>query len=1063
MDTKNKVFGKFMLVLVMISVLLTLGAFPVNSTANEVNKIDSPPSPAVNPTPSPSDPRGQPVTSSQTLSISGAPGYCSSVGGSINFESISSVTLTPNPDGTMKLVVQVYIANPTGCTAGEPCPEYDTSPEYVNVWIDWDGDKNWDTSEKVMDKALTGYMAINYYGTMTAISQFSPPSSVTSEPTWLRANLGWNHDPNDPCEYSWEWGNVVDQQVHLAAPEINDITVEGCKWSLPIWPYTCVIGTPGRNPQTGSKVRLEADIEVPAGYEVTKCSWTGDLTPGEGKPNNNCLYEYTPNTGAGPAVNTYGEKNVTLTIAYRHKDSGTTGQASREHTYKVFFEKTGDDDGDSIPNWVEYWGDDGAVPAMNDSDVYYNPSLSGFGRFTPSNGHIEYGPSAAGSESQYTIPSAPNCPGASLGGGSGIDEVALTIAHEKRHKEIWSNWQPGGIWVGWTDSDEGKPSASYDDDLPDDYEINVTHTATDTVDSCNLGSWPGWGSYKYYGDNEFQARLAEIGVTGIAYRDWANPGKQTNPPFVAVEQVQVQASEPTARTGPASPNASYSANITLVTDMAELTGSYSDAGVDTDSDGLYDNLRLSAGVQVTDTATYNLVAWLENSVGTGIAWASTQMTLSPGIHTVNLYFDGLTIRASGIDGPYSVARVELRAADDELLFDADDNAHTTAAYSHTNFDSPDAAFTGSFNDMGIDTNSDSLYDFLRVNMGLDVAEAGSYTIIGELENSDSIAVARTTASLSTGRQTVQLDFDGQLIFQHRQDGPYHLKALRVEDSSGNRVDFRYDAYTTGAYAYSQFQHGGTTINTTSYSDQGLDMNGDGNYDYLRIEFQVQAIQEGNHRVLAVLKDSQGRMIANVVQNLDLLAGPNTISLDFPGSAINRQGINGPYQVASVALLDENGAIVDYQQLAHITQAYSYTDFSPQLVSLAGNYQDYGRDTDNNGLYNYLDIDISVIPGDSGVIVAQGRLVDSTGQTIEWAESNTEMTAGTVQTITLSFTGNLIFANRKNGPFEIRNLIVYHTGDPGQSVSVAKAHSTAAYSYLDFEGASRVYLPIVLRR
>lgn len=69
-------------------------------------------------------------------SVSGAvaaPGYCSSSGGGTSYESINSVSLAPNPGGTMKLTVQVIIANPDGCSAGEPCGTYDSSPEYCQL------------------------------------------------------------------------------------------------------------------------------------------------------------------------------------------------------------------------------------------------------------------------------------------------------------------------------------------------------------------------------------------------------------------------------------------------------------------------------------------------------------------------------------------------------------------------------------------------------------------------------------------------------------------------------------------------------------------------------------------------------------------------------------------------------------------------------------------------------------------------------------------------------------------------------------------------------------------
>jgi hypothetical protein len=34
--------------------------------------------------------------------------------------------------------------------------------------------------------------------------------------------------------------------------------------------------------------------------------------------------------------------------------TGASAKASRNYTYKVFFEKTGDDDGDGDPKWFEY-------------------------------------------------------------------------------------------------------------------------------------------------------------------------------------------------------------------------------------------------------------------------------------------------------------------------------------------------------------------------------------------------------------------------------------------------------------------------------------------------------------------------------------------------------------------------------------------------------------------------------------------------------------------------------------------------------------------------------------
>jgi outer membrane protein assembly factor BamB len=728
------------------------------------------------------------------------------------------------------------------------------------------------------------------------------------------------------AQSSWQSYTVTD----CPKPNIREITVQG-------------VGTTGNEPETGSPVRLEADIEVPAGIEVARGSWTGELTPGEGDPTVNCRHEYTPTTGVGPAPSTYGEKDVTLTVAYTVTASGATGQVSKDDTYKVFFRKTGDDDGDNTPNWFEYWGDDGAVPGLDAADVRYDSTCPAgyicYGSFSyPPNDNIYVKDGAAGTHyaGGTNVPVITGtCPGGSFGDRPGrrvrgIDSVAEVLAHERRHKTIYHNWDAGGLWVGLTDSDTPSPHARPGDDLPDTYEITTTHTLTNNVDSCDIATAKGVASYARYGDNEFDVMRVSDGVTGTVSNDWANPGKQTTTPFAFSAPLQAQGSARGMKSGPAGPSAPYGGlPIIAAPTLGGLTGNYSDTGHDTDGDGLYNSLKLSVAVQIDQRTPYYVIAWLEDGLSTEIAWASTGATLDAGTHTLDLLFDGLVVWDSRLNGPYNISHVELRVIDDDFLVDAADDVHTTAAYQYTDFDPPVLAFTDSFSDTGVDTNTDGLYDLLRINTGLDVQEPGTYTLIGELEGSEAIAVASKRASLSTGSQSVDLDFDGESIFQHRRDGPYHLRRLRVEDESRDRIDFIYDAYTTAAYAYGQFQHSGTTIDAATYSDQGLDMDDDGYYDYLRVAFQVDVDQEGTYRLIAALQDSEAEAITSVIQNLDLVVGSNAASVDFLGRTIFEHGVDGPYQLASVALLAD-GAVVDHQQMAHTTAAYSHRDFERPL-------------------------------------------------------------------------------------------------------------------------------------
>ena len=88
---------------------------------------------------------------------------------------------------------------------------------------------------------------------------------------------------------------------------------------------------------------------------------------------------------------------------------------------------------------------------------------------------------------------------------------------------------------------------------------------------------------------------------------------------------------------------------------ADLTGAYSDVGVDTNYDGKYNTLW---SAQASTSLLPEPTAW---SAASGTARtasspsASRSYSLTTGVQTATLEFDGVTIRAHGVDGPYKVA------------------------------------------------------------------------------------------------------------------------------------------------------------------------------------------------------------------------------------------------------------------------------------------------------------------------------------------------------------------------------------------------------------------------
>jgi len=133
-------------------------------------------------------------------------------------------------------------------------------------------------------------------------------------------------------------------------------------------------------------------------------------------------------------------------------------------------------------------------------------------------------------------------------------------------------------------------------------------------------------------------------------------------------------------------------------------------------------------------------------------------------------------------------------------------AYTTSWYNWTEFELPPAEFNDVFSDYGEDTDGDGLYNYLVVNVGVNVTETGNYTVRGELcENGtyNWVGSDYNKTYLSEGNQTVQLRFFR--IRMNKYNGTYDLKWLILFNAGSEFVDNKVYAYTTSWYNWTEFE------------------------------------------------------------------------------------------------------------------------------------------------------------------------------------------------------------------------------------------------------------------
>jgi hypothetical protein len=242
-------------------------------------------------------------------------------------------------------------------------------------------------------------------------------------------------------------------------------------------------------------------------------------------------------------------------------------------------------------------------------------------------------------------------------------------------------------------------------------------------------------------------------------------------------------------------------------------------------------------------------------------------------------------------------------------------------------DRASARFNGLYKDYGHDENGDGFYEYIILKTGVDIRVPGNYTIEGYLYdvNDGKEIHVLDAGRLNVGSQAIELHLYGMAA-----PGPYRLKALALYDENGDVADRSSAVYTTHEYQNLVMVMRGASLKG-NYSDYGSDIDGDGFYDYLTLDVEVDVFSPGNYSLMGFLCDSKGEGLVWSLGFGDLLPGTHTMHVDFDGKTLWQSGINGPYTLHNLSLLSgdsflENLTDEDTVIDAYITKPYNYTQF-----------------------------------------------------------------------------------------------------------------------------------------
>jgi hypothetical protein len=285
-------------------------------------------------------------------------------------------------------------------------------------------------------------------------------------------------------------------------------------------------------------------------------------------------------------------------------------------------------------------------------------------------------------------------------------------------------------------------------------------------------------------------------------------------------------------------------------------------------------------------------------------------------------------------------------------------------------------------------------------------------------------------------------------------GIYRLSAF-ASGTAGNGISFQRSDVTEV-----QAASGTAELASSGYSDQGIDLDGDGLFDWLEIRVPLNVSTLGEYLVSGVLEDELGSPLAWANGVVEGGPGSLAVSLRFRGDQIWAGQQSGPYWLRKVRLVDRRSVVlpvqVDYMQDVYQTAAYEIDSFQHSPLELL-DIRDYGVDSNGNAKFDWLVFELDIKTDLAGKFFWSADLATQSGRRLGSTAGNGIFASG-VNTISLQFPGQSIFLSHEHGPYQLINLLVW--GEAGL-LEDGRLLTSQAYNYGEFEPMPEQFFPQVM--
>jgi len=426
--------------------------------------------------------------------------------------------------------------------------------------------------------------------------------------------------------------------------------------------------------------------------------------------------------------------------------------------------------------------------------------------------------------------------------------------------------------------------------------------------------------------------------------------------------------------------------------------------IDLDQNNLIDFLSFNCQFNIYEQGKYLIYGLLSDIDNNYIDSVLFEKELNIGNQNISLKFDGALIYQKHYSGQFKLNKLIISTEEGEQLFSVNDS-FITDKYNYKDFERPFVYNNGEILEQGIDIDQNGLYESLKVTIPIEVQKSGNYSFEGTLySDGESITTSTNMSHFGEGNHNITLLFYGAQIALFSSNNMSLIELNIYEEYDYNLIISEKILHNITSVTPEEFDIPPTSVLHTKINDYGKDTDDNGLFESLIVEIVLNIHEKDNYNLIGQLYDYYHNLISIDNNIIQLDTRLQTVQLSFPSQQIRQYSIDGYYEVKIQLYRTDNNTKLS--ETSYITNSYNYTDFEEPVVTIRSITNDYGNDITDDGLYDYLSINLQLFSESDNEYYFEACLFDENHNPVTMVYKNLNINRG-YHNISLDFYGNKI--------------------------------------------------------